>query len=314
MNLPDRVVPATRTKVLAAIEALGYVPNFGARAMAAKRTYTIGAIIPTMENAIFARGLQAFQEELQELGYTLLVSSSSYKPDIEEAQIRALVARGADGLLVIGHDRDPAIYDYLDRQGVPVLVAWTYAPDQPRPSIGFDNFAGMKVLTQAVLARGHRQIGVITAPTEGNDRARARLQAIRAVAGEAGLAEEAVSVVETPYSIAQGALATTRLLQQDLRPTVLMCGNDVLAVGALRGIRDAGLAVPQDISVTGFDDIELCQIVSPPLTTVHVPHREMGRKAAQTLVQMVTEGTAIPSVELQSSLKLRGSLGQAASD
>ncbi len=114
LNSPDRVVEATRKRVLSAVDALGYTPNFAARVMAAKRSFTIGAIIPTMENAIFARGLQSFQEELHQRGYTLLVSSSAYKPEIEEEQIRTLIARGADGLLLIGHDRDPKIYDFLN--------------------------------------------------------------------------------------------------------------------------------------------------------------------------------------------------------
>ena len=94
LNLPERVAKTTLDRVLKAVKDLGYTPNFGARVMAARRTFTIGAIIPTMENAIFARGLQAFQEELRSHGYTLLVSSSSYRPDVEKDQINALVARG----------------------------------------------------------------------------------------------------------------------------------------------------------------------------------------------------------------------------
>ena len=113
LNTPDRVAKRTRDKVEDAIAMLGFTPNFGARVMASKRTYTIGAIIPTMENAIFASGLQAFQDELHKQGYTLLVASSSYDPKIEEEQIRTLVARGVDGLLLIGHDRSPEIIDFL---------------------------------------------------------------------------------------------------------------------------------------------------------------------------------------------------------
>jgi len=113
LNTPDRVEEKTRTRVLDVVEQLGYTPNFAARVMAAKRSFTVGAIIPTMENAIFARGIQAFQEELYQRGYVLLVSSFLYDPEIEKDQIRTMVARGADGLLLIGHDRDPRIYEYL---------------------------------------------------------------------------------------------------------------------------------------------------------------------------------------------------------
>ncbi len=100
-----------------------------------------------MENAIFARGLQAFQETLHGHGYTLLVASSAYDPQIESEQIKALVARGAEGLLLIGQDRDASVYGYLTRQQVPTLLAWTFAPDAPLTTVGFDNRAAMAALT-----------------------------------------------------------------------------------------------------------------------------------------------------------------------
>lgn len=309
LNTPDRVQKTTRLRVLKAVEALGYTPNFGARVMAAKRTFTIGAIIPTMENAIFARGLQAFQEELQRAGYTLLVSSTAYSPAAEDEQIRALITRGADGLLLIGYDRDPALYRYLKRQAVPALIAWAHHPDIPRPAIGFDNRRAMALLTEAVLAQGHRRIGVITAVIKGNDRAADRLQGIKDTLQARGLDPETLAVIETPYGVENGEVAMRTLMQAPAAPTVVMCGNDVLAAGALRGAKAMGLSVPQDVSVTGFDDIELARIVTPALTTVHVPHREMGTKAARALIAMV-EGAAPPApAELPISLEIRDSLG-----
>lgn len=162
LNSPEQVVEKTRLRVLKAVEDLGYTPNFAARVMAAKRSFTIGAIIPTMDNAIFARGLQAFQDELRAHGYTLLVSSSAYDPDVEKEQIRTLVARGADGLLLIGHEREEQIYEYLDRHQVPALVAWSYLPEAPQPSVGFNNHQAMYALTQTVLDAGHRQLAMIS--------------------------------------------------------------------------------------------------------------------------------------------------------
>ena len=299
----------TRKRVMEAVESLGYTPNFGARVMAAKRTYTIGAIIPTMENAIFARGLQAFQEELHARGYTLLVSSTSYRPEVEAEQVRALVARGADGVLLIGHERDPAIYQYLKQQNVPVLVAWAFMAGQAVPSIGFDNRAAMRALAQEVLDLGHRRIGVISAPSAGNDRAAGRLLGIKEALAARGLDDDSLEVIETPYGIENGSAAFEQLMAEH-KPSVVMCGNDVLAAGALQGARALGLAVPGDVSITGFDDIELAQIVTPTLTTVHVPHGEMGQKAAQELVRLVETGQAGPSVELPVSLQRRESLGR----
>lgn len=308
LNAPDRVVEKTRAKVLNAVDQLGYTPNFGARAMAANRTHTIGAIIPTMENAIFARGLQAFQEVLHTRGYTLLVSSTGYQAEVEAEQIRALVARGADGLLLIGYERDASVYEYVRGQSVPALIAWAFDAKSPYPSIGFDNRVSMQRLAAKVVALGHRDIAMISGATPGNDRALGRLQGIRDGMAEAGLDPGSLRVIETSYEIENGATAFAQLMAEQRRPTAVMCGNDVLAVGALRRARDMRLRVPDDVSITGFDDIELASIVSPLLTTVHVPHREMGATAARMLVDMVEGRGAGVSVELQSSLRLRESL------
>ena len=271
LNFPDQVAERTRKNVMTAVRALGYSPNFGAKAMAAKRTNTIGAIIPTMENAVFARGLQAFQEELRVHGFTLLVASSSYRPDVEEEQIRSLVARGAEALLLIGHERDPDVYRFLETQGVPSVVTWAYDPHQPRPSVGFNNCKAMRTLAAKVINLGHRDLALISANTASNDRAKARQRGIENAMREAGLSPETLSIIETPYSIENGATAFETLMSSNVRPTAVFCGNDVLAVGALQRARDMKIAVPDDVSILGFDDIELAQVAYPALTTVHVP-------------------------------------------
>ncbi|MEM7710320.1 MAG: LacI family DNA-binding transcriptional regulator [Pseudomonadota bacterium] len=313
LNAPDRVQSDTRKRVLAAVAELGYAPNFSARALAARQTFTIGAVIPTMENAIFARGIQAFQEALAGLGYTLLIASSSYREALEEEQIRTLVAHGSDGLLLIGHHRQARIRDMLRDRGIPALVAWSHdAGGGGLPAIGFDNEAAMARLADAVLARGHRRLGTISAETAANDRARDRVRGIRRAMGAAGLDPDDLAVVETPYGFETGAAAFRALMVRPGPPSAVLCGNDVLAVGALREAHRLGLRVPDDVSITGFDDTELATLVDPPLTTVHVPHREMGRRGAEMLVEMVTEKRlGAESVELATELVLRETLGAA---
>lgn len=309
LNTPDRVAKTTRARVSHAVEALGYTPNFGARVMAAQRTFTIGAIIPTMTNAIFARGLQAFQETLHARGYTLLVSSSAYRPEVEKEQIRTLVGRGADGLLLIGYDRDPELYQYLEQQGVPALIAWAFAPQIDMPAIGFDNRAAMRTLAQEVLARGHKRIAVISGTTKGNDRAVDRIAGISDAVRANGLSPQDLHIIETPFGVENGEAAMTTLMQSTLPPTAVMCGNDVLAAGALRAARALGLNVPGDVSVTGFDDIELARVVTPTLTTMHVPHREMGTKAATALIDLVEGGPRPAPLALPTHVEMRASLG-----
>ncbi len=311
LNEPARVSETTRDRVLTAVRDLGYAPNFGARALAAKRTNTFGAIIPTMENAIFARGIQAFQEELAVSGITLLVASSSYRPDLEEEQVRALVARGADALLLIGYDRTPESYALLESRKIPFVVTWVCDPGRPIPAIGFDNRAAMRELTSEVIALGHRRLALVTAERRSNDRARERAEGVVEAMTAAGLDPAALRVVETPYSIANGGNAFGRLMRSETPPTAVLCGNDVLAVGAISMAKQMGIRVPEDVSITGFDDIELAEITSPALTTVHVPHREMGRRAARALIAMRGGEEMVGGVELGTEIRWRGSLARA---
>ena len=310
LNSPDRVIQTTRDRVMEAVQELGYAPNFAARVMAAQRSNTIGAIIPTMENAIFARGLQAFQDVLRARGYTLLVASSSYSAEIEGEQIRNLVSRGADGLLLIGHDRDPEIERFLAAQNLPIMVAWTYDDEADVPSIGFDNLHSMQALAEEVIDLGHRQLALITADTKDNDRARLRLYGVIEAMKGRGLDPSDLQILETTYDIDDGAQAFEVLMQSRVPPTAVMCGNDVIAVGALRQARARGMSVPEDVSITGFDDIELARIAQPALTTVHVPHREMGRKAADALIDMVERKVSrAKSEKLATLVRMRESLG-----
>lgn len=309
LNSPNLVSPLTRERVLSAVYHLGYTPNFGAQALAAKHTNTIGVVIPTMENAVFARGIQAFQEELVRNGKTLLIASSAYDEALEAEQVRTIVARGADGVLLIGYHRSEAIYEYLKKRSVPFVVAWSFDPAQPQPAVGFNNKIAMAELVRQVIHQGHRNIACISAPIAANDRARERVAGIRLAMTEAGLAGDELVLTQTPYGIEAGEIAFRATLAKAPESTVVMCVNDVLAIGALRAAKEMGLRVPDDISITGFDDIELAMLADPALTTVHVPHREMGRRAASMLIQMVQLGKACESVELPTDIRLRRSLG-----
>lgn len=308
LNDPQRVVEATRQRVLEVVRELGYSPNFGARALAARRTNTVGAIIPTMENAIFSRGIQAFQEELRDHGLTLLIASSSYREDVEEEQIRTLVARGADALLLIGFQRSAAIYDFLAAQNVPALVAWAWMPQARQTCIGFDNRASMRAMAAEVIGCGHRRLALISADPAVNDRASARIAGLREAMAAHGLDPQSLRVETTDASLDAGGAAFRLIWEGDERPTAILCGTDVLAAGALAMARAMGASVPKEVSVTGFADLDLARITEPPLTTMHLPHRTMGREAARMLVAMIRRDGPVESRRLDTSLVRRGTL------
>lgn len=298
----------TRARVLEAVGALGYTPHFGARALATNRTDTVGAIIPTMENAIFARGLQALQEALAEAGVTLLVASSGYDPERELARIRTLIGRGVDGLVLIGEARPEESYRLIAERALPVVLAWCHRSDGPHPTVGFDNRDAARQMAERVLAHGHRRIAMIAGVTAWNDRAALRVAGVRDALAAAGLTLAPPLLVEATYEPDAAGDAARALLALPDRPTAILCGNDVQAAGAMRAVRELGLAIPHDLSVTGFDDIELASLLAPPLTTVHVPHRRMGQAAATLLLAM--RGGLEPgrSVAIGTKIIERGSL------
>ncbi|MEM6663279.1 MAG: LacI family DNA-binding transcriptional regulator [Pseudomonadota bacterium] len=293
LNAPEVVKAQTRESVEAAIADLGYTPHFGGRALASNRTNTIGVVIPTMENAIFARGLQALEDELSQSGITLLVATSHYSVEREGQQIKALLARGIDGLALIGEARPESTYGLLKKSGVPVVLLWTGQSDRDFPHLGFDNRGAARAMTELVLDEGHKVIAMLAGPTDGNDRAADRVLGVQDALKARGMTLPPGYLIESPYDLEQSAMAAARLLSLDPRPTALICGNDVIAAGAISGARRSGQNVPQDVSVVGYDDIDLAIAVEPQLTTVRVPHQRMGQAAAKTLHRLI--GGEIPA-------------------
>ncbi|MEO0361968.1 MAG: substrate-binding domain-containing protein, partial [Pseudomonadota bacterium] len=290
LNEPERVRRETRERVEAVVARLGYTPHFGARALASNRTNTVGAVIPTMENAIFALAIQTMERELSAAGVTLFVATSNYDAEREAEQIRALTGRGVDGLILIGRERPEATYRYLKERAARVVLVWASQAGAPHPCVGFDNRAAARSMAERVIARGHRRVAMIAGVTAGNDRATERVEGVRAALAAAGAPLAPDMLIETEYAAAASAEAAKRLMRAAAPPTAILCGNDVQAAGALKGLRALGLSVPGDVSVVGFDDIELASAVEPELTTVHVPHRRMGRAAAKAVLRLRNGG------------------------
>lgn len=307
LNDSGKVGQATRDRVRAAIDTLGYTPHFGGRLLAAGRSNTFGAVIPTMANAIFSGGLQAFQEVIADAGKTLLVASTDYNPAHELTQIRTLVARGAEGLLLIGADRLPETWAFLDRRKVPHVVTWSHRDQPGHLHVGFDNQRAAMEMTRQVLGFGHRDLAVISGIADHNDRVRDRLAGIRQAVADCDGAQ-ILRIIEARYDPGAGAAAFRQMMAAALRPTAIICGNDVLAAGVLRAAREMGIPVPGQVSVVGFDDIDLASLLHPALTTVRVPQVEMGTIAARLLLDLVAGRGDCRNVMLEASTIQRASL------
>jgi LacI family transcriptional regulator len=311
INRPDNVGTTAVVRVREAIAMLGYVPDRAARSLVSGRFTAIGAIVPTIDNAIFAKGIQSLQSRLNESGYGLLLASTEYEDDRELLAVRSLIEHGVDGIVLVGTAHSPGVMRLLEQRKVPYVNTWSYDRSVAAPCIGFDNRAAMERLTHYLADLGHVRIAMIAGVTRNNDRAAERVTGVVKALRVRGLALADGWLIERPYTIADGRHAATRLLASVPRPTALICGNDILAFGALFACQAQGLRVPAEISITGFDDVDLASQVSPALTTMRVPATEMGRSAADYLLQRRAGRPTQDGIELQAELIVRTSTAPA---
>ena len=307
VNASDGVRGELRARVEAAIAQLGYVPHAGARTLKSRRTGTVGAVFPTVDNAIFAQAIDALQRRLAEDDHQLLIATSGYDPAVEEGQALNLLARGADALVLCGCAQRPALLARLRARGVPVVHVMTWPLPPGLAGVGFDNARAMAQVVRYLLDLGHRRIAMLAGLTRDNDRAAARVRGAREAMAAAGLALPPQRLVECPYALAEARQGLRQLLQAAPAPTAVVCGNDVLALGALLEAAHLGLQVPGELSIVGFDDLELASHLQPALTTVHVPAEAMWRRAAERALALARGDPAGPDHEVEVALVVRGS-------
>lgn len=308
LNRQGKVNRETEVRVTEAVATLGYVPHAAARALASRRSRTIGAVTAALDNPIFAKGIQALEHRLELSGYGLLVASSNYEPVRELKQVRTMVERGIDAIMLQGDSHLPEVYALLQRKGIAYINTWVYDPAAPHPCCGFNNEAAGRNVTAYLLDLGHRDIAMVAGITSGNDRARNRIRGVRAALADQGLDLPPHRLVERPYSVSDGRDGLRELLAAPgSRPTAVIGGNDLLAIGVLLEAQQSGLTVPGDLSIAGFDDIELSANISPGLTTVHVPVAEICTLAGDYLVARIEDRPARDHVSLEAKLVVRQS-------
>ena len=292
LTLPHKVKARTLERVQQAARTLGYVAHGAARALASRRTHTIAAVVPTLDNAIFANTIHALQRTLDAAGYVLLLASHEFDADIEARVTRALIERGVDGLVLLGTTHHPEIYRMIEAHALPYVLTWAFDESGNHPCVGFDNRAAAVRVTNYLLDLGHRRFAMISGVTAHNERAQERLAGVRAALAARGVALPPERLVERPYTHNGGRDGLREVMAGREPPTAVICGNDVLAIGAIAESHVQGLAVPGDISITGFDDMEIAAVITPALTTVRFPTTDLGVYAANHLL-MRLEGKTV---------------------
>lgn len=308
LSRPDLVNKETLAQVRRAAAALGYIPVGAARALVSGRSQIIGAIVPTLDHAIFARAIQAMQRTLDAAGYQLLVAAHEYSPASEAAAARAMFSRGVDALMLVGGERLDETWSLLTSAPIPVLMTWSF--DARLPCIGFDNELAGRLAAEHLLSLGHRKFGVISGARRANDRARLRVEGVRAALQTQGLDLPEWRVSEQPFTLAGGRAGLTELLANADVPTAIIGGNDLLAAGALFEAQSRGLRVPQDLSLVGIDNLEIALHTNPALTTVHLPTGQLGEKAANYLLSKLQGHDQPERIMLPVELIVRGSTGE----
>ena len=289
MNHPDLVSPTTRKKIEKAIPKTGYIRNRAAQTMHGRRSSTLGLVVPTVNYSIFAELVQSFNDTVSDLGFTLLLATHNYDLGAEYKVIQKLLEHRVDGVALIGLDHSEDTYRLFQSQNVPVVAAWAYGETARISSIGSDNREAGQLAARHILSLGHRRIGCVFPPTVENDRARGRLGAAMEVLQEAGVECPDEWIAQSLYSIAHAKAACFELLRANRSLTALICGNDVIAQGAIAAALELGLRIPRDISIIGIGDFVGSGDSYPALTTVRIPAQEIGARAGQNLVQSIAE-------------------------
>lgn len=296
---PEKVADSTRERVLAAIEATGYIPNGIAGSLASNKTRVIGALVPTVTNSIFADTIDGLTDEFSAEGYQLLLGATGYSLEEESRLIAAILAQRPAGLVVTGLQHLPAAEALLRAARIPIVETWNVDGQPIDMTVGFSNFNACYAMVEHLAARGAHRIAYVGAPTLANDRAAQRLDGYRAAVATLGLDGAPDLVDEGKFSFHSGAEALVRVL--DTRPDVdaIFFGNDILALGALFECQRRGICVPTDLAIAGFDDVELAASVTPALTTVRIPRYEIGREAARRILRRLRDtGAPSPTADL----------------
>jgi LacI family transcriptional regulator len=309
INRPEVVSADLRERVELAVKQLGWVPDGAARALTTGRSHTIGAVFPTLSVGDFARATHAIQGELLEAGYTLLLACSEYDLDQELELVRKFIERGVDGLILVGQAHHPDLAPLVAQRRMPVVNTFVYDPKTHGTCVGPDNRKALMSMTDYLADLGHVRFGVIAQSTRNNDRASARLDGIRDALAIRGLAVRPQNFAMGEWSIAEGRSLFRQVIAADPRPTAVICGNAHLTVGALLEALSMGLEVPRDLSIVGYDDIEIMSHLPVPLTTVRVPGEMIGRSAARVLVARLEGHDIDIPLESEPEIVVRASSG-----
>ena len=303
MNGGSNVSKETRDKVLTASKKLDYMPNPAARALSTARSNTVAAIIPTIENSVFAKYVSALEHALAKRGYSLVLAIAKSEDEEEEAT-QKLLGMGAEAFILSGATHSPPMIELLRRRSIPFAFTSVWDDGSQSPTIGYDNEAIACNAIRYLEKMGHRHVSILHGPLAESDRTVLRLNGAKRAANK----DLFLSVFETELSVAGGKHATNEILEKQQKSTAILCFSDVLALGVYSALALSQRAIPQDISVMGFDNLDWSKDIVPPLTTFDLPAEEMGTEVANQVLDHLEFGSQISHQLLNCKLIERSSV------
>ena len=298
----------TAERVLRAVEQLGYRPNPIARGLKTSRSYTVGVLIPDLTNPLFPPIMRGIEDRLAEVGYTALVVNTDNDPVRERSQMEAMRARQVDGFIAATARLDVELLEEAAAGGAPMVLVNRSLEDGSLPAVTVDDRYGIRLAVDHVVDLGHARVGHVAGPQNVSTGHRRHLGFQRAMRARSLPAPRRRTRFATAFTEAEGARACAALLERNPDLTAVVAANDRLAIGCYDALEARGWTCPGDVSVTGFNDMPFVDRLAPPLTSVRVPQREIGMRAAELLLrQLGGEEPDTGEVLLEPTLAVRAS-------
>lgn len=309
LQQPERVSQKTRAKVMAAVKETGYKPNQMAVKFRSGKTHNLVVLVPTVANVFFARVISGMQQAAHEQGYTLLLCNTMADEEVEQSYAHMVDTAQADGVIQLRAFNPFTEAPSADM--LPMVNACEVLDGVACPTVQLDNRAAARVMTEHLLGLGHRRIAMIKGPAR-SPLTRDRLAGYRDALLDAGLSIDDQLLCAGNFSLDAGYAATSQLMAHANPPTAIFCENDEMAIGAIKCLKDQGIAVPEQVSVAGFDNISFAEFCDPPLTTIAQPAEDFGRTAVNLLIDVLEQRLrTAPKVILPFELVVRASTGPA---
>ncbi|PQJ66714.1 HTH-type transcriptional repressor PurR [Photobacterium angustum] len=289
INKTRFVAEATQQKVLAAVDELNYAPSAVARSLKCNTTRTIGMLVTKSTNPFFAEVVHGVEEYCYGAGYTLILCNTEGNLEKQRDYLRMLSEKRVDGLLVMCSDLDQMLLDLLERKNDLPMVIMDWGPESPHTDNILDNAEnGGYIATKHFIENGHKKIGCLSGQVDKST-CQERLKGFRKAMAEADLTVNDDWLLDGDFECESAVEAAQKFIAMEDRPTAIFCFNDIMAMALISTFEQAGLRVPDDISIIGYDNIDLAPYFAPPLTTIHQPKRRLGKKAIEILLERVKD-------------------------